>query len=611
MSLYTERLKSRLTDWRPPEFNWIVQQIVKNETIIDLLRWRAVEEPAKAACAFLADGEQEGARLTYAELELESRKIGALLQNDLRAGERVLLLYAPGLEFIAAFYGALAAGMIPIPAPQPRPNKTLSRLQTIASDAGATAVLTTSAILAQTEKLFALAPELRKLRWLASDNLEPETADGFVAANPKREQLAFLQYTSGSTSLPKGVMVTHENILENSADLDALLGHGDETVFISWLPHFHDMGLIYGIVQPLYTGFPVYLMPPVYFLQRPVRWLEAITRYKGTHSAAPNFAYDLCVRKVTPEQRARLNLSSWQMAANAAEPVSARVIEQFTQTFAPCGFRRRAFSPCYGMAEVTLIATGVRRDEEPTFLDVQATALGQNHVEEVAATSANRRTLVSCGRTAGTTGIVIVNPTTKTECREDEVGEIWVRGQSVAQGYWGQPETTEETFQARLSDGGQGAFLRTGDLGFIKDGELYVTGRLKDLIIIAGNNHYPQDIEETVSRSHAALRPHGCAAFSVEENEQEALVVAAEVEPQYRLASAQTPASGILKKRPPLDPAEVIRVIRRAVAEEHELPVHTVVLVKAGSLPQTSSGKMQRRQCQRLFLDNRLEPWGG
>lgn len=584
---------------------------MKHDTIIDLLRWRALSQPAQDAYTFLLDGEQEGPRLTYAELEHEARKVSGLLQKYLQAGERVLLLYPSGLDFIAAFYGSLYAGIIPIPAPQPRPNKTLNRLQAVAADAGASAVLTTSSIMALTEKLFALVPELRNMRWLATDNLEDEVAEGFAAPSLKSDRLAFLQYTSGSTSSPKGVMITHENIMQNSSELDFTLCHTEDTVFITWLPHFHDMGLIYGIVQPLYTGFSAYIIPPVYFLQRPVRWLEAFTRYKGTHSAAPNFAYDLCVRKVTPEQRTQLDLSSWRMAANAAEPVSAQVIERFTQTFAPCGFRRRTFSPCYGLAEVTLIATGVHRDVETPFIKVQAAPLGQNQVVEASESEPNIRTLVSCGRTAHTAKIVITDPTSQTPCQDDQVGEIWVQGRSVAQGYWKRPEETEQALQARLADSGRGPFLRTGDLGFIKDGELYVVGRLKDLIIIAGNNHHPQDIEETVNQCHPAIRPHGCAAFSIEVNEQELLVVVAEVEPHYRLASPHQSASGPLKKRPTLDPLEVIKIIRRVVAEEHELPIHIVEIIKAGSLPTTTSGKIQHQECKKLFLSNRLEKWEG
>ncbi len=586
------------------------QQVLRHDTIIDVLRWRALNQPARHAYTFLSDGENEEESLSYAELERGARKVGSLLQSYTTAGDRVLLLYPSGLDFVVAFFGSLYAGLVPVAAPQPRPNKTLNRLRTIAADAGASVVLTTGPIISLTEKLFALVPQLQDLRWLATDSLDDGFTGELEAPRLKGDMLAFLQYTSGSTSAPKGVMITHENVMQNSADIDLLLRHGADTVFISWLPHFHDMGLISGVVLPMYTGFPAYLLSPMHFLQRPARWLDAFTRYRGTHSAAPSFAYDLCVRKVTPEQCARLDLSSWKVACNAAEPVSAQAMERFIQTFEPCGFRRKTFSPAYGLAEVTLITTAVPGDEEAALCTVQAAALANNKIVEVSGQDRNTRTLVSCGRATHATEVVIAGPESFKRRRDNEIGEIWVRGKSVAKGYWRCPENIEEIFRARLYDSGEGPFLRTGDLGFIRNGELYVTGRLKDLIIIAGSNHYPQDIEGTVDRSHPALRPNCCAAFSVEDNEQEALVVVAEVEPHYRPASGiSEPAPGRLDKHPALDPAELSKVIRRAVAEEHELPIQSVNLIKAGTIPKTTSGKIRRGECKRLFLNNCLERW--
>jgi acyl-CoA synthetase (AMP-forming)/AMP-acid ligase II len=584
---------------------------LKHGTIIDLLRWRAINQPDRDAYTFLADGEHEEGNLSYTDLDYQARKIGGLLQKHAAAGSRVLLLYPAGLEFVAAFFGTLYAGMIPIPAPQPHPNKTLARLQTIAEDASASLVLVTLSTMAVAEKLFATIPELRNLRWLVTDGLDDGFADEFQAISPKSDGIAVLQYTSGSTSLPKGVKVTHENIMRNSAEIDMLLNHADDSVFVNWLPHFHDMGLFYGLIQPLYTGFPAYLMPPVYFLQRPVRWLEAISRHRGTHSAAPSFAYDLCVRKISPNQCHNLDLKSWKMAGNAAEPISAQAIERFTQTFEPFGFRRKTFTPCYGLAESTLIATGVPQTEEPVFCTIQAAALAQNRVVEVSAPDHNSRTVVSCGRPAPTAEIAIVDPASLRRSQDNEIGEIWIRGESVAQGYWNRSEESAQTFGARLSDSGEGPYLRTGDLGFIKNGGLYVTGRLKDLIIIAGHNHYPQDIEETVEQSHPSLRRHSCAAFSIEDGDQEALVVVAEVEPHYQPASGPAEATaGAPGKRQRIDPAEIRKVIRRATAEAHELPVRAIELIKAGTMPKTTSGKIQRRECKRLFLNHTLEKWG-
>ena len=416
-----------------------------------------------------------------------------------------------------------------------------------------------------------------------------------MAPNISSDTLAFLQYTSGSTGTPKGVMVSHGNLLQNSADLDKGWVHTKDSVIVTWLPTFHDMGLIYGVIQPLYKGLPCYMLSPVSFLQQPIRWLQAISRYRGTHTGAPNFAYDLCVHKITPEQRATLDLSSWQMALNGAEPVRADVLKRFAETFKPCGFEPTAFCPGYGLAEATLKVAAVRRTDAPVLYIVQAGALEQNRILEATEDQQNMRTLVGCGRSEIDTKIVIVHPESLTQCSPEEVGEIWVSGSTVAQGYWMRPEETERTFRAYLADTGDGPFLRTGDLGFWKNGELFVTGRLKDVVIIRGRNYYPQDIELTVEQSHPALKAGASAAFSVEVEGEEQLVVAQEVERSY------------LRK---LDANEVVGAIRQAVWEQHELSVYAVVLLKPASIPKTSSGKIQRHACKAGFLDGSLEGIG-
>ncbi len=342
----------------------------------------------------------------------------------------------------------------------------------------------------------------------------------------------------------------------------------------------------------MYTGFPCFLMQPVSFLQRPIRWLQAISRYKATHSGAPNFAYHLCVRRITTEQRLSLDLSSWRSAYNGAEPVSKNTLEQFAEAFAACGFRPNVSYPCYGLAEATLIVSGGFVKKKPVFCTVQAVALERNRVVEASEHQENVRTLVGCGRAMLDTKIVIVHPESLTQCWPDDVGEIWVSGPSVAQGYWNRPEETEHTFRAYLADTGEGPFLRTGDLGFIKDGELFVTGRLKDLIIIGGCNHYPQDIELTVEQSHPALRTGCGAVFSIDVDGEERLVVVQEVERRYYRN---------------LDIDEVVGAIRQAVAENHELRVSAVALVKPWSIPKTSSGKIQRHACRTRFLAGSLD----
>jgi len=407
-------------------------------------------------------------------------------------------------------------------------------------------------------------------------------------------------------------VISHGNLLHNSAYINRVFALIPDSVTATWLPAFHDMGLTNGIIQPVYKGGPCYLMPPVSFLMRPIRWLKAISRYKATISGGPNFAYELCNRRITPEQRETLDLSSWDVAYNGAEPVRAETMKRFAATFASCGFRPSAFHPCYGLAEATLLVSGGSLRDE-MFCTIQVAAFEQDRVVEACAQHQNVRTLVASGHPLQDTKIVIVNPELSTACAPDEVGEIWVSGPSVTQGYWNRLEDTERACGAYLKDTGEGPFLRTQDLGFMKDGELFVTGRLKDLIIISGRKLYPQDIELTVEQSHPALRPACCAAFSVDGVGEEQLIVAAEIEPRYQPAVCKSP-DGEARAHPngrlPLDVEVVVRAIRRAVAEEHDVRVHTVVLLRAGRIPKTTSGKVQRHACQISFLKGTLERLG-
>lgn len=593
----------------------VTDSIVELSTLVEILRWRALQQPEQRTYTYLVDGEAEGDHLTYAALDCQARSIGALLQSYQANGGRALLLYPAGLEFIAAFFGCLYAGVIAVPLPPPnlaQPQRTLPRLRAIIRDAQPSVVLTTSAILSNTEGLFTQAPELQKMRWLATDrvtsHLAPEWRDPAVTSST----VALLQYTSGSTAEPKGVVISHGNLLHNSAYINRVFALIPDSVTVTWLPAFHDMGLTNGIIQPVYKGRPCYLMPPVSFLMRPIRWLQAISRYKATISGGPNFAYDLCTRRITPEQRETLDLSSWDVAYNGAEPVRADTMKRFAATFGSCGFRSSAFHPCYGLAEATLLVSGGSLRDE-MFRTIQVPAFEQNRVVEACAQDQNVRTLVGSGHALHDTKIVIAHPESLTTCAPDEVGEIWVSGPSVTQGYWNRAEDTERACRAYLKDTGEGPFLRTGDLGFMKDGELFVTGRLKDLIIISGRKLYPQDIELTVEQCHPALRPACCAAFSVDGTGEERLIIAVEVDPRYQPA-ARKPTDGEARSqsngRLPLDVEAVVRAIRRAVAEEHDVRVHTVVLLRAGRVPKTTSGKVQRHACQASFLKRTLERLG-
>lgn len=471
-------------------------------TLMEILKGRAIHQPDQVAYKFLVDGETETISLTYQKLDRICRAIAAHLQSISQRGERALLLYQPGLDYITAFWGCLYAGIVPIPAYPPRPNRSLSRIMGILEDAQSHLALTTESVLPSLQRQLAQVPQLQKLNWVATDQIGESGSDRYEAVSIDPESLAFLQYTSGSTATPKGVMISHRNLMHNSGWIYEKFGHNKDSIGMIWLPPYHDMGLIGGIIQPLYGGFPVVLMSPLMFLQRPIRWLQAISRHGATTSGGSNFAYDLCVRRVTPDQIETLDLSSWDLAFNGAEPISHEVLEKFARTFASCGFNPRAFYPCYGMAEATLMVSGGDKTQPPTLKTIQASSLEQHQAIATNGHTDNTRTVVGCGSSLEDQAIVIVDPSTGIPCEAGQVGEIWVSGPSIAQGYWNRPSETESTFSQYLATTGEGPFLRTGDLGFIENGELFITGRLKDVIIINGRNHYPQDIEWTVEQSH-------------------------------------------------------------------------------------------------------------
>jgi len=558
-------------------------------TLVELLRHRARCQADDVAFTILLDGETQTCDLTYRELDRQARAIAAWLQSQDLVGERALLVYPPGAEFIAAFFGCLYAGVVAVPVFPPRPNRSMNRIQAIARDAEARLALTTESVLQRVGRLIQETPDLRQLVWQPTCNLPDGIEQRWEAPKIHGDTLAFLQYTSGSTGTPKGVMLSHTNLVHNSALIAYAFEHTRSGSGVFWLPNYHDMGLIGGILQPLYVGRPNVLMSPMSFLQKPYRWLAAISRFRGTTSGGPNFAYDLCVRKITPEQRATLDLSCWRVAFNGAEPVWAETLREFSEAFAPCGFRPEAFYPCYGMAEATLIVSGGYVFEPPVIRHFDGEALGESRAVRVEADHPHARALVGCGQNLPDQQIVIVDPDTETRCPTGRIGEIWVSGPSVAKGYWRKKLASQATFQARLRDTGEGPFLRTGDLGFLDEGELFVTGRIKDLIIIRGMNCYPQDIERTVQQSHPRLRPDCGAAFAVESKGGTRLIVAQEVE-RHRHGGLE----------------EICQAIRRAVAAEHDLQVDEILLLKAGSIPKTTSNKIQRNECRKRYLKNEL-----
>ncbi|HEY0195194.1 MAG TPA: AMP-binding protein, partial [Kofleriaceae bacterium] len=560
-------------------------------TLVDLLTARAAAHDGERLYTFLDERPEVERAFSYTELDREARRIATALRETAPAGARIVLLYPPGLEYIAAFFGCLYAGMVAVPAYPPEPGRlerSVPRLRAMAQDARAQVVLTSGMIAAIREMLFVHAPELRELRWIASD--APGQGDAAAWTRPAitAGDLAFLQYTSGSTGTPKGVMLSHANLIHNLGMSAHGFQLGRDSTGVFWLPPYHDMGLIGGILGPLYSGFHAALMSPLTFLRRPLRWLEAISRFRATVSGGPNFAYDLCVRKVSAAEAGALELASWTLAFTGADTVRPETLDRFTRAFAGAGFRRDRFYPCYGLAEGTLIVSGGEPAAPPIVQVVDGRALERHRVVAAAADHPNARGVVGCGRSLLDQTVVIAQPETGARLADGEVGEIWVSGPSVALGYWQRADDSARVFHARLADGA-GPFLRTGDLGFLIDGELFIAGRLKDVVIIRGRNHYPQDLELSVERCHPALRPGNVAAFSVEVASEERLVVVQEADPQ-RLG----------------DPGEVVAAVREALSAGHELPLYALVLTAPGSMFKTSSGKIQRGACRAAYLAGQL-----
>lgn len=558
-------------------------------TLVDLLRARAEHEPDGVAFIFDDDGDVSGGPLTFAELDRQAAAAAAALRAGAAPGDRALLLLRPGFSYLSAFFGCLYAGVIAVPAYPPAgrdAGRVLSRLTAIAESAAPTVVLTHDEVV-DTGRAF-LADQLPVgARWLGMDSVERGGDRVVTATEP--DTVAFLQYTSGSTAEPRGVVLTHRNLMTNLAFVAERFGTRRDSVGCSWLPPYHDMGLIGAILQPVFTGFPMVLMSPESFVRDPAAWLRAISQHRVTISGAPNFAYEMCVRRVSEKDKQSLDLSSWTVAFNGAEPVRADTLRRFADTFAECGFRAESWYPCYGLAEATLMVTGGRADRPATIRRFDPGALGHGRAD----LADDGRPLVACGQPAEDHTLVVVDPHTCRPCRSGEVGEIWLRGPAVATGYWDDPAASSATFGARLTDDPAGpAFLRTGDLGFRHDGDLFVSGRLKDLIIIRGRNHHPADIEAVIAASHPALRVPG-VAFAVSRADGEDAVVA--------VHEARAGASSA-------DLASAAVAARQAVAAGCGLHLAELVLVDPGAVPRTSSGKPRRSACRDSYLAGDLEP---
>lgn len=567
--------------------------------LVSLLRHRAEIQGDQTAYTFLP-GDDRTQEMTYAQLDRRARALAVRLLEEAEPGDRVLLLFPSSLEYVISFFACLYANMIAVPAYPPRPRKPSPRIEGMVADADIEVALTTPDLLRTYERQFLKFPYLASMEWLAVDSSYEDRAGEWSMPEIGRDTLAFLQYTSGSTSAPKGVMVSHQNLLANEEMMWEAFGLKEGDVLASWLPFYHDMGMIGMILHNMYVGGHIVFMAPSSFLQRPARWLEMISKYKAVFSGAPNFAYDLCAEKVSREDRMKLDLSSWRVGLNGAEPVHRSTLEKFTQAFAPCGYSATTMCPGYGLAEGTLYVSCSVGEELPKVQSFDPEGLKMS----MAIPSEQGKDQVLCGSYRWfDQDLRIVNPVSKEACREGQIGEIWLAGANVTQGYWQRDDINREIFGAHIADSGEGPFLRTGDLGFVYDDQVIVSGRVKDLIIIDGNNHYPQDIERTVEAAHPALRQSGSGAFAISEDGTEKLVVMVEVE-------RDTTVNGLREKYGqaicPVDKIaleEVIKQsIREAVYENHNVAVADIALIRAMTIPKTTSGKIQRHACKQAYL---------
>jgi acyl-CoA synthetase (AMP-forming)/AMP-acid ligase II len=566
-------------------------------TLVDVIEYNAAYDPnlVKFNSLTFADGEKRcETEITNQGLDRQIKIVAAALQEYNFEGERALLVYQPGLSYIIAFCACLFSGIIAVPAYPPFNRKLTDRLSSIAKDCKAKLVLTSKDIEASIMPAIENHRELASLEWISTDKFEANKLSAYKQPEINGDTIAFLQYTSGSTSLPKGVKLTHKNILHNLEAIRSICGYSSKDRCVMWLPQFHDMGLVGGVMQSVYSNFFLGFMSPLDFLQRPCRWLHAMSDYRATFSGAPNFAYDFCVKRISEEEKAGLDLSCWKLAGSGGEPVRADTLKRFAEAFAPCGFRPEASFPGYGLAESTFFICCVPPEEVPRVIYLDAHSLEQNRVKKVSEKTTNCRAVVSNGICVSSCRIMIVDPETLYACGENEVGEIWTSSNSVGLGYWNRAEESEEVFKAYTKDTREGPFLRSGDLGFVDHDQLFVTGRLKDLIIVRGANHYPQDIEKTVEESHSALRKGCGAAFSVEVDDDEQLIVVQEIKKQSIDAR--------------IDPVGILSDIRRAIIKNHEITPHEIVLIEPDTIGKTSSGKIQRQRTKFQYIENSLKP---
>lgn len=574
-----------------------------HSNLVDLLQYRALVTPDLKMYTYLVDGENQEVSMTAADLNKRAMTIASSLHRRGSQHKTALLLYPPGLEFISGFMGCLYAGVIPIPAYPPHMRRPTPRLDAIIHNSRTGIALSTDKLIMDLLSCTENDSLLSNLEFMATDHLVSN--GGFYCMPCRADDIAFLQYTSGSTADPKGVMVSHGNLIHNMSLIAKYFQLSETTRIVNWLPAYHDMGLIGQLLMSLYLGCELVYMSPVSFMQKPIRWLRAITKYRATYSGAPNFAYELCVEKFNPEIDGDVDLSSWALAFNGAEPVRKETLEKFIYTFVPYGFQAKSFAPSYGLAEGTLYVSGYKREQTYTSLWLDVERLEIDQAVAVAEDSENARAVVACGLVVPEQRTVIVNHRDGQLCKEEMVGEIWVSGSSVAQGYWASEEATQVCFQGELLNFPGERFLRTGDLGFIKDNELYVIGRIKDVLIVNGRNLYPHDIEFSVQNCHPAVRKEYVAAFQRQGADgSEEIVVVAELNREYRSRSKDEEDVG---KRSKQLQNEVLAAARRILWEQCDIHLNDLILIRTGTIPKTSSGKIQRSLTKKWYETGELQ----
>lgn len=568
-----------------------IEQPLPCATLIELARYRAATHPRRKAFTFLRNGETPAAHLGFRELDVQARRIAARLQQHFKPGDRVLLAYASGLEFIPALFGCLYAGVVAVLAPPPSSSTEVARLKRIVDGSGAVGLCSGTAGF-NIGHLGLSAPRLHKhLRCITTtDDADAPPPEAWTEPDVGPDSLALLLHTSGSTGPSRGVMVSHARVLHNQRLIQQALHNSPRTRSLSWLAPHHDMGLMAHVMQPLYLGITSVLMSTAAFIAKPVRWLQALTDQGATISGGPNFAYELCIRRITGDQMRTLDLSRWEVAFNGGELVRPETLERFADKFAPYGFRREAFTTCYGMAEATLLVSATPTSSFPEVRHLDGDQLQQHRAQPATEGTRNLRSIVSCGH-APQQKVLIVNPETRAPCPAGAVGEVWIQGDCLASGYCNDPKATRSTFQAQLADSRDGTYLRTGDLGFMHEGQLYVTGRLDDLVFVGGRHYYPNDIEDAVRDSHHALREGKSAAFSVGSLDNSRLVVLHELQ---RRQWRRVPH------------ADVKNAAQSAVLAGFGVDLQQMIFLPEGTLPHTSSGKIRRVASREAYIGNAL-----